>query len=57
MLTGLNFSPAHFSRCAEMNFNQLPLHQIKNGNQLKCSAIRYHPQNSKPMLLIVDHIK
>jgi hypothetical protein len=40
MLTGLNFSPTHFTSCAEMNFNQLPLHQIENGNQLTGSVIK-----------------
>ena len=43
-LTSLNFCPTNFPHCAEMNFNQLPLHPIKNEYQLNCSTIRQHPQ-------------
>lgn len=47
MLTGLNFSPTNFPQCAEMNFNQFPLHQNKNAYQLNCLAIKYHPQDEE----------
>ena len=43
-LTSLNFCHTNFPHCAEMNFNQLPLHPIKNEYQLNCSTIRQHPQ-------------
>jgi hypothetical protein len=41
MLTGLNFSPTHFTHCAEMNFNQPPLRQIENGRLIERLKLQF----------------
>jgi hypothetical protein len=60
MLTGLNFSPTHFTSCAEMNFNQLPLREIENqltGSVIKILSTKFYTRKLKGRLKLQSVIE